>query len=182
MIIPEIEFILKDGRTAIIRSPRHEDAQAMIDYLRLSSGETDFLLRCPEECDCFTLEGEKEFFDSAIASPDRAMLVCTVDGKLAGNCMLTRYPFIKSRHRADVAIALLREFWGLGIGTKMFEELFRIAREIGVQQLELDFVEGNSRARALYEKTGFRIVGVKPDSVWLRDGTLLNEYSMIKKL
>ena len=49
-------------------------------------------------------------------------------------------------------------------------------------QIELEFVEGNSRARALYEKMGFRITGVKPNAIRLKDGTLLNEYSMILEI
>ena len=48
--------------------------------------------------------------------------------------------------------------------------------------MELDFVEGNSRARALYEKMGFSITGVKPNAIRLKDGTLLNEYSMIREI
>ena len=84
---------------------------------------------------------------------------------------------MKDRHRASVAIALLQEFWNLGIGTKMFKEMFQIARERnGVRQIELDFIEGNSRARHLYEKMGFRITGVKPDAIRMKDGTFVNEY------
>ena len=49
-------------------------------------------------------------------------------------------------------------------------------------QIELEFIEGNTRARALYEKMGFRVCGVRPDAIRLKDGTLLNEYIMIKKL
>ena len=65
----------------------------------------------------------------------------------------------------------------------MFEELFRIAGERGgVRQIELDFIEGNSRARRLYEKMGFRITGVKPDAIRMRDGTFVNEYMMQKLL
>ena len=48
--------------------------------------------------------------------------------------------------------------------------------------MELDFVEGSTRARALYEKMGFRITGVKPNAIRLKDGTLLNEYSMVKEI
>ena len=51
-----------------------------------------------------------------------------------------------------------------------------------ITQLELDFVEGNVRARHLYEKMGFRITGMRPDAIRLRDGTMLNEYSMVKRL
>ncbi|WP_322181402.1 hypothetical protein [Neglectibacter caecimuris] len=43
-------------------------------------------------------------------------------------------------------------------------------------------MEGNARAQGLYEKMGFRITGVRPDAIRLRDGTLLNEYMMVKKL
>ena len=90
---------------------------------------------------------------------------------------------MKDRHRASVAIALLQEFWNLGIGTKMFEELFQVARERGgVRQIELDFIEGNSRARGLYEKMGFRITGIKPNAIRMKDGTFVNEYMMIKQL
>lgn len=90
---------------------------------------------------------------------------------------------MKTRHRATVAIALLREFWNQGIGTRFFQELIYIAEENdNIIQIELEFVEGNSRARALYEKMGFRITGVKPNAIRLKDGTLLNEYSMVRKI
>ena len=51
-----------------------------------------------------------------------------------------------------------------------------------ILQIELEFVEGNTRARALYEKMGFRITGVKPNAIRLKDGALLNEYSMVRKI
>ena len=65
----------------------------------------------------------------------------------------------------------------------MFEELIRTARaRDGIRQIELDFIEGNSRARGLYEKMGFRITGVKPDAIRMRDGPFVNEYMMIRRL
>ena len=183
MRIKETEFRLKDGRTAILRSPCDDDIQGMLDYLYISSGETEFILRYPEECSKYTPEGEKELFDKMNNSENEAMIVCTVDGKIAGNCAISWKTGIKTKHRAMVAIALLKEFWNLGIGTRMFEEMIRIAKSNpDIIQMELDFVEGNSRARALYEKMGFRITGVKPDAIRLKDGTLLNEYSMVRKI
>ena len=111
------------------------------------------------------------------------MIVCLVEGKIAGNCEIVFFPQKKYSHRATVAIALLRDYWSQGIGTRMFRELIRIAegRE-GLVQMELEFAEGNSRARALYEKMGFRIVGLRPDAIRLKDGTLLNEYIMVRKM
>ena len=50
MVVNEIWFDMKDGRKALIRSPREEDIPGMLDYLFLSAGETEFILRYPEEC------------------------------------------------------------------------------------------------------------------------------------
>ena len=183
MIVPEIEYIMKDGRKALIRSPRDEDIQGMLDYLYVSAGETEFILRYPEECGKYTPEGEKALFDRLNASDSDAMLVCLVDGKVVGNCHVFWSGGIKTRHRAGVAIALLRAYWNQGIGTRLFEEMIRIAEaNPNILQMELGFVEGNTRARALYEKMGFRITGVHPNAIRLKDGTLLNEYEMIREV
>ena len=183
MIIKDTAFTLKDGRKALLRSPKDEDIRGVLDYLYVSAGETEFILRYPEECGKYTYEGEKALFDRINASDNEAMLVCIVDGKVAGNCQIAWKTGIKTRHRASVAIALLKEFWNQGIGTRMFEEMIRIAEaNENLIQMELEFVEGNTRARALYEKMGFRITGVKPNAIRLKDGTLLNEYSMVREI
>ena len=183
MIIKDTEFTLKDGRKALLRSPKDENIRGVLDYLYVSAGETEFILRYPEECGKYTYEGEKALFDRINASDNEAMLVCIVDGKVAGNCQIAWKTGIKTRHRASVAIALLKEFWNQGIGTRMFEEMIRIAEaNENLIQMELEFVEGNTRARALYEKMGFRITGVNPNAIRLRDGTLLNEYCMIREI
>ena len=183
MVFKEIDFHLKDGRNALLRSPCEKDAEEMLQFIVKASGETDYLMKFPEEYADFTLEEEKAFISEAFNDPNRIMIACLVNGKIAGNCQISFRTGLKDRHRASVAIALLKEFWNLGIGTRMFEEMIRIAREReGVRQIELDFVEGNSRARGLYEKMGFRITGVKPDAVRMKDGTFANEYMMMKMM
>lgn len=183
MTIKPFDFKLKDGRTATILSPRDQDINGVIEYLKISAAETEFILRYPEECDKYTYEAEKAIFDRMNASEDEAMLICLVDGKVAGNCGIHFSNKLKTRHRAGVAIALCKEFWNLGIGTRMFEEMEKLAlTKPYVQILELDFVEGNTRARALYEKMGFKIIGRRPSAICLKDGTLLDEYMMQKKL
>ena len=182
MIINEIWYTMKDGRKALIRSPKDEDIPGMLDYLYLSAGETEFILRYPEECGKYSAEAEKALFDRVNASGNEAMLVCLVDGKVAGNCQIIWRDSIKIRHRANVAIALLKDYWNQGIGTRLFEEMIRIAEEHGILQMELEFIEGNTRARALYEKMGFRITGVTPNAIRLKDGTLLNEYAMVREV
>lgn len=183
MLTREISFILKDGRKAVLRNPQEKDVPGLLDYLVKSAGESEFILRSPEECGKYTPESELRWVESMNASENAAVLVCEVDGKIAGNCDISRHTQLKARHRANIGIALTKEFWGLGIGTAMFNELIRIAENWdGLLQLELEFIEGNARARALYEKMGFRIVGVRPDAFRMKDGALRNEYIMMRRM
>ena len=172
---------LKDGRNAILRAPKETEGAEMIIFLKQMSGETEFILRTPEEC-LETPEQEAEFLSRVNASASNLMIVCEVDGKIAGNCQISFKPRLKVRHRASLAIGILREYWNLGIGTAMFRELIDTARKNGVEQLELEYVDGNERGRALYEKMGFVTVGEKPDAFRLKDGSSHKEISMIKRL
>lgn len=183
MIMEDKWFTLKDGRKALIRNPKEEDIEGMLNYLRVSAGETEFILRYPEECSKYTYDGEKKLFADWEASENDLALVCLVDGEVAGNCQLRRNTNMKTRHRAGIGIALMKKYWNQGIGTRFFEEMIAAAKAMdGVTQLELDFIEGNTQARALYEKMGFRIYAMRPNAIKLKDGRLLNEYMMIKEL
>lgn len=157
MLFPEKEIALKDGRSACLRSPATEDAAEMLAYLKDCASETHFILREPEEC-TETLEQEAAYLERVSASDTSVMIVCSVGQEIAGNCQLSFHNRSRIRHRAEIAIALRQKYWGLGIGTAMFREMIALAQARGVTQLELGFVEGNARARGLYEKMGFRIV------------------------
>lgn len=181
MIYPAKEFLLKDGRTALLRSPSPADARACLDYMRITAGETPFLLRTPEEI-TMTEEQEAAYLENTAASPHTMMLLCMVDGKLAGNCQINRRTKKKNAHRGSVGIAIIREFWNLGIGTAMLRELIAIAKEWGLLQLELEVIEGNTRAMALYEKLGFRTVGFTPNAIAMENGSFAKEFLMVLPL
>ena len=183
MVFKETKFKLKDGREALLRSPCEKDAEQMLRFIIRASGETDYLNMYPEEFADFTLEQEKSLVNENFCNQNEMMIACFVNGEVAGNCQISFRTRMKDRHRASVAIAILQEYWNLGIGTKMFEEMIQIAeKRDGTRQIELDFIEGNARARRLYEKMGFRITGIKPDAIRLKDGTFVNEYMMLKRL
>ena len=181
MIFPTKDIILKDGRKAVLRNPGEDDAAAMIDFMRTCAAETEFILRYPEEC-TMTEQQEAAFIERSNASPYDVMIICVIAEDIAGICSISFERLIKTRHRASVAIAIKQKYWGLGMGTAMFSEMIASAREKGVLQLELDYIEGNERARRLYKKAGFTEVARRPDAIRLRDGTKLSEISMIKKL
>lgn len=181
MIYEGKAITLKDGRCCVLRAPRGDDAADMALYLKALAQETHFTSRLPEECNA-TEEQERRYLEEHIASANQLMIVAEVGGRLAGNCQIAFLQNLMMRHRATIGIGLYEEFWGLGIGTAMLNELVAAARARGIMQIELSFVEGNDRARALYEKIGFRIVGSAPNAVRLPDGTLLKLYHMVMAL
>ena len=137
MDFPAKEIRLKDGRTAIFRSPLPSDAEAALEYMKITAGETPYLLRTPEEIR-LSVADEEKFLSRFPDNPNSTMILCFVEGKLAGNCQIDRRTKLKNRHRASVAIALRKEFWNLGIGTALFEEMIAIAENWGVLQVELE--------------------------------------------
>ena len=181
MKIETKQIQLNDGRTALLRTPMPEDATALLEYLRVTAGETDFLIRYPEEC-TMTLEQEETYLQNSLQNPDSIMIFCEVEGKLAGSCNLSRHNRLKTKHRASIGIALLREFWGQGIGTAMFEEIHRLAKSWEIEQLELEVFADNHRAIALYKKMGFHIASEHPNAFKRKDGRYVNEYLMIKEV
>lgn len=181
MIYNTREFKLKDGTLCTFRSPIESDASEMIDYLKVFASETDFILRYPEEC-TETDEEEAYFLKNINDSRYSMMIVAIIDGEIAGNCQLNIHKRMKARHRGNVAIGLKKKFWNKGIGTLMLQELEMVARVNGCKQLELEFIEGNTRAQALYEKMGFSIFGERKRAIILKDGTTLSDFFMVKFL
>lgn len=182
MIFEDKEITLKDGRIAILRSPSVDDAERLLDYIKKACGETNFLVRYPEEWDAVTVESEENWVKGRRDSQNLLSINCCIDGDIIGNCGINFNSDIKTSHRATVAIAILKEYWGMGIGSAMFCELIEVAQKRGVEIIELGFVEGNERAKHLYEKFGFHVVAEKPSAFKLKDGTYLSEFYMQKHL
>ena len=183
MIFEPRNIVLKNGAVCTLRPTHPDDSARMIDYLKQTSGETEYLLRYPDEVQ-YTLEQEQAILGRLMDDPKSVMMVGIVEGKVAGNCSVSSLgDKRKTRHRCSMGIALKEAYWNLGIGTRMFRELIAIAESMPqITQMELEFMEGNDRARRLYEKSGFRIVGVHPNAFRLRDGAFRNEYLMIREM
>lgn len=182
MILKEQKIELKNGKTAVLKSPSVEDAEKLLRCVKQACGETNYLLRSPEEWDGTTVEEEQQWIESANVSPNDMVISCYIDGEVVGNCDLRFFTLTKARHRASLGISILRDYWGLGIGSSMFEQMINAARARGVEIMELEFIEGNHRARGLYEKYGFQVVSEKPNAFKLKDGTYLKEFYMQKYL
>ncbi len=154
--------ILKDGREAWLRNGVAADGSAVCEHFNLTHAETDYLLSYPDE-NSFDPEQEARFLEKTAESAGEAELVAIVGGRVAGTAGIEAVGAKdKVRHRAEMGISLLKEYWGLGLGRALVCACIRCARDAGYQQLELQVVADNERALALYRRTGFVEYGRNP--------------------
>lgn len=169
MIYPETTIVLKNGKTALLRSVRPEDAADMIAYMKATSAETAFLLREPDEFN-LTLEQEKAFLQSRMDSPRELMLAAFLDGQLAGSCSVMSLGSLRRlRHRCEFAIALYQRFWGIGLGSALLRTALCWAKAHDYEQIQLEVMENNVSAVSLYTLFGFRIYGRQPGNLKYSD-------------
>ena len=176
--------IIKDkkGRDVLLRSAEEKDAEALIDYMKITAAETPFLLREPDEIS-LTIEQEQAFIKAKKDSENELLLIAETGGRHIGNAsLMSAGGFKRYRHRCEIAIALYQEYCGLGIGKAMLEMVFDIAKKAGYEQAELEVIANNKPAIALYEKLGFQKYGTFPDNMKYADGSYTDAYWMMKKL
>lgn len=183
MIFEAKKITLKNGINAILKTPEIKDAEMFLNNIIAASGETNFLSRCTEDWNDFTIEDEEKWISGNRESEHNLIIACYIDGKAVGSCDITFFNDMKASHRAGIGIAILKDYWNLGIGSAMFRELIKVAKEHkGTAILELEYLEGNERGKALYEKFGFETVAVKPKICKLKDGTYQDLFYMQKQL
>jgi len=153
------EITLENGLACILRNCEYDDGEAVFDIYTETHGETDFLLAYPDESS-FTVAQERDFLKSSAESERGIQLCAEIDGKLVGLAGLeplgSKY---KIRHRGEIGISILKDFWGMGLGYQMMEVLMECALSVGITQVELQVVSDNERGLALYKKLGFKEFG-----------------------
>ena len=182
MHFPAENITLKDGRSCILRPAVPDDAIQLIEYLKITADETPFLLKYPDEW-TLTEEKERELLDGILSTGYCTMAVAEIDGIIAGNSSINPVGGARRvRHRCSLAIALKKEYWGLGIGSALIGLQTELARQIGYEQMDLEYAAANERARALYDKCGFIETGRRHNAMKYDDGSYTDEILMYKPL
>ncbi len=175
-------YPLHNGGQVTVRRPEISDAQAIIHVIATADTQTRFLAREPGEFSV-TVEQEQKMISQMAEEADSAWFLAEYEGNVVGQCSVGLVRKNKRfRHRAEMAIVLLQEYWGLGIGSRLMETCIGWCREKGVSQLELMVVADNHRALKLYQSFGFEITGTIPNALSYQDGSFADEYYMVKKL
>lgn len=174
--------ILKNGQKCVLKSPEIEDAQEVLNEMKKTSGETNFMARYEDEI-TMSVEDEQKYLEKLIKSPKDILISAYVDGKVAAtsgfNCV---GPMDRYQHRAEFGISVLKDYWHIGVGTAVISAVIESAKKAGCEQLELEVVADNERALNLYKKFGFKVYGTREKSFKYRDGTYAAEHLMLLSL
>ena len=177
-IAPKV-ITLRKGRSALLRSAEPEDAAAILEHLKITSGETELLSRYPEEYHT-TVEEDAAYLQYFLEDAENFILTAWVDGKLAGIANLNRMrDLIKYRHRGEFGMSIQKKYQNLGLGSVMTRISLYFASHLSLEQVELSVSSANAAARHVYEKLGFRQVGAMPNAYRLKNGTYSDEILMV---
>lgn len=144
----------------IIEKVNTKDAAAMIEYLKQIGAETDNLTFGSEGLS-ITLEAEKMYIKEIEESSSDVMFVAKVDGKIVGDASLNRLPR-RMNHRGDFGIAVVKEYWNQGIGSRLLKKILNFAKYNEFKIIDLQVRSDNLSAIHLYEKYGFKKIGTHP--------------------
>ena len=137
------------------------DAAQLLEYLKQVGGETDNLSFGAAGIP-FNVEQEAALLER-IAKSELSRFFLALDGeKIVGNACVDGSANARLRHRRNLAITVLRDYWGRGVGTGLMERMLAFARESGAELVSLEVRSDNERAKALYRKFGFVSFGTFP--------------------
>ena len=146
--------------SVIIEKATWHDAAEILQYLKQIGAQTDNLTFGAEGLP-FTLESEEAYIRQIENSCDEIMLVAKENGKIVGSAGLSRLPR-RMKHRGDLSISVLKEFWNKGIGGQLLLEIINFAKENSFEVIDLQVRSDNMSAIHLYEKFGFKKIGMHP--------------------
>ena len=163
----------KAGATLIIRAADRRDAAAYLAHTETLVGETVYMLKGVQD----TLPDVPEqrlIFDYFSRTLTCLCLVASRPSRGLGrepilaSLTLTGARTQRTQHTVQLGMGVLREAWGLGIGSALLDAALTWARANPIlTRVRLQVYEDNHAARKLYESRGFIDEGVMQDEVLL---------------
>lgn len=160
----------------IFREAIPADAEQLLEVTKKMGSETEFLVMDEKGMNLTT-----ELFSQQLAalyeSQNNVLLLALVDEQIIGTASVKTDNHYRVAHIGEIGISVLKEYWGLGIGTLLMEELLTWAKESGtICRLELTVQTRNKRAVHIYQKIGFEIEALMPRGARSDEGEFLDVY------
>ena len=136
------------------RTANPEDSAGLLLHLRTVGAETDNLTFGNEG---FQISAEREarFINRFVKNKDEIMLVAMDGERVVGNGVIERERIPRLSHRVRLTLTVLRDYWGIGIGSRLLDMMIEFCKRSGAELIYLECRADNLRAVSLYRKHGF---------------------------
>lgn len=162
-------FTSKKGNIVEFRYPSQDEFAPLNKFAcDLAAEDTYIELSGPPPSE----EEEKKWFAQMIkdvSNGDAIYVHAYVNNRFIGNGRVLKGKYRHS-HVGHMGISLVPEYREEGIGTELMKALIALAPTFGMRMLELSCYENNPRALHVYEKLGFKTLGIMPGAVAWKGG------------
>lgn len=162
-----------------IRDVEEQDAKAFLILLKEIDDSNNTLYNPGERS--MTVEQQRKIIVAIKNNPRSVFMVAEKNSQLVGYIGLIAEKLQRTKHIGRVVVGVSDQSRGLGIGTKLFQEIFKWVEGKEFTRLELTIIETNIVAIKLYEKMGFIKEGKRVNSLYI-DGKFIDEWSMYKMI
>jgi ribosomal protein S18 acetylase RimI-like enzyme len=167
---------LKDGRKAVLRTPKWEDLDDLFGMINSLVEEKADIIRGEK----LTREKEAEWLASVlkrVETGEQFYLFAELDGKVVASSEIAHGMNAYDSHVGTIGIAVREGFRDMGLGTRMMKTLIEHGRAMGLKVLTLCVFSTNERAIHVYEKVGFVKTGSIPRK-FFKQGKYVDETVM----
>ena len=149
MTIATTDVVVRDGSTVCVRQADERDVLALLQFFESLSPQSLY----------YRFHGRPALTEPNIrgligldSSPATA-LVAESGGRIVA--FASCHPDESARHRAEVALAVSDAVQGHGIGTRLLEQLARVARESGIDTFDAYVLNDNRQMLEVFRNSGF---------------------------
>jgi RimJ/RimL family protein N-acetyltransferase len=158
------EVSLGDG-TVSFRLMTPADRDAVLAFARALPPDDLLFLRL----DITTPDGADEWVQN-IESGRTITVLAEADGAVVGYASVHHNDVMWSRHIGEIRVNVGADYRRRGLGRRLTEEVFTIARELGLRKITAQMTPDQRGARAVFERLGFEPEALLADYVVDRDG------------
>lgn len=149
------KYIVDDEKELVIGVAEKDDVQKIIDYLMKIGGESDFLTFGKGEIN-LTIEEEEKIIEQCKESNNSLFIIAEIDGIVVSTLNYRGGKRKRIAHTGEFGISVLKDYWGLGIASRMMEYMIDWAKKSEVvRKINLRVRHDNVKAMKLYKKFGF---------------------------
>ncbi len=173
-------FNTKDGRNVVLRTPRWEDLDDLLELINSLVDEKAEIYITEK----FTREAEAEWLTKALSrleKDEQFFLAAEVDNQVVALSDFQVKEGDPEQHPGVIGIIVRNGYRDMGIGTEIMKTMLEQAASFGFKKVNLSAFATNKRSIHVYKKIGFVETGIIRNRHF-RQGKFIDEIMMTKPI